>query len=748
MKRLVFLLTILCAVTPRAFTQTGYFYNNHFIELTPENDQDVTSPKLFTNKIENSTKYHSLVYKTNNNSRTTILPRIILELNDSSYINTILFNHRELSIERKNNLTYYLKCDVSTSSEVLEIIKLLSSDSNIIWCEPDMISGIDYYANNNPYYSEQFYLKNIGQLGGIPGIDINIEPVWSTTTCNSKIKIAILDSGIDLSHEDLSEAIEQGYTVENPTGYGMPQNWNEKSNKAHGTACAGIIGAINNDIGIIGVATGAKIIPVNIQPNFATELNQAGFASHSQIAEAIRWALKRADVLSCSWGSQTPSNDIASAIKEALEKGRNGKGCIIVASAGNRTKEGVIDPISFPANIDGVIAVGAVDNTGKICHYSNQGKELSVVAPSDNIFTTDISGADGYSNSNYYPFFNGTSASCPQVAGIAAIVLTANNSLYSREVKEIIQQSATDLGESGWDKIYGYGLVNAYKAYIYALAKKQMYIYGPNVIDKDGYYSIINLPSICSVDWEQTPREGALNSQYAYLTTNGKSATIKNIGSDGFSINLKATVIFPEWTGLPKRKISPISVTGDCALHGIYYEINSNGEKSMESPLNNADFEEMNTAAPGNTVIVTSDNFRNRNVTYRFSEEIYNENERPVDGDDNWISFEMPQLQDNQHMIFSVSGGNINKIHNFIFTNSNQHSFNLMINDKKIAIKLGNEITPKNKLSLSIYEASKLRGIIKKEISTDSYSVNLPSGIYIIEAQTKALHLSKTIKVK
>lgn len=306
-------------------------------------------------------------------------------------------------------------------------------------------------CNNNPLFPQQFYLKNTGQFGGVAGIDINVEDAWTIVKGKPNIKVAVLDTGVDLTHEDLAENLGPGYTVGSNTGDGSPQNIVGKKNCAHGTCCAGIIGTTDNDKGVIGVAFGTTIIPVNIAPLKSANDHDDGFAASSDIADAIIWAYKHADILSCSWKCELPVKVIETAIKEALKSGRNGKGAIVVVAAGNDSDVGDIKPLAFPATIDGVIAVGAINNYGKICYYSNQGKGLSVVAPSGHIYTTDISGEPGYSNSNYYSYFNGTSAACPQVSGIAALMLSANNNLTTAQVKDIIQKTSHDLGDEGWD---------------------------------------------------------------------------------------------------------------------------------------------------------------------------------------------------------------------------------------------------------------------------------------------------------
>ncbi len=754
MNRFVFILLALLSTFSVAFAQTGYYYNDQFIELIPDKNQHSTMSYSYAANHQ----FVSKSYHTKDVEGIEILPKIILQTKDSTYIRTILSSYKGiLSINKRRGNIYYLNCNVKSSDDVLNLIQKLSSDKKIVWCEPDMILGKT--CNSNPLYPQQFYLKNTGQFGGVAGIDINIEDAWTIVKGKPSVKVAVLDTGVDLNHEDLVEHLGQGYTAGSNTGDGSPQNIVGKKNCAHGTCCAGIIGATDNDKGIIGVASGVTIIPVNVEPLEASKNNGDGFASSSDVADAIIWAYKHADILSCSWGYELPVKVIESAIKEALTSGRNGKGTIVVVAAGNHSKEDVIETLSFPATIDGVIAVGAIDNCGKICYYSNQGKGLSVVAPSDHIYTTDISGEAGYSVSNYYSYFNGTSAACPQVSGIAALMLSANNNLTNKQVKDIIQKSAHDLGVEGWDETFGYGLVDAYRSVLYAIREQNMAISGPNVIEKQGTFTVNNLPSYCSIKWNQSPVQDALNSTYASLSydaTNPNCVIVNNYGSNGFSILLGASVIFPEKAKISPIELAPIYVTGDCSLSGIYYEEYANGDKSSEWPLVNTDFDETNSASAGSIVHVTSDNFRNRNVTYRFSDEYYGMNERTVQVTGNKIQFEMPYLAEGKSLIFTVSGGGVSSVHNFIFSAENTiSSFDIKINkvtnnDVKIQLVENNNIdnSKTENCIVNIYNALNQNLVERKIIKTTSETISLSPGIYIVEAVAQGKRISRTFKIK
>ncbi len=301
----------------------------------------------------------------------------------------------------------------------------------------------------DPYYSNQWGLKNTAQYGQ-SGIDINVEAAWSTTEGSSDIVVAVLDCGVELTHPDLAANLEEGYDAVDTTSVlnGAPANLSAY----HGTAVAGIIGAkSNNGIGIKGVAPGCKIMPVCI-----------AYSSPVYYPAAVRgfnWARTHgADVINCSWSGGNPCALLTGAIHNATTLGRDGKGCVVIFSAGN---DGVGVP--YPASLYYVMAVGAVSFDGKrktssspdneIWWSSNYGSTLDVMAPGVFIPTTDIAGEYGinnqllsnlnkgydYSDKNYTLWFNGTSAAAPHVAGIAALILSEYPDLPQEYVRRAIE---------------------------------------------------------------------------------------------------------------------------------------------------------------------------------------------------------------------------------------------------------------------------------------------------------------------
>ncbi len=257
------------------------------------------------------------------------------------------------------------------------------------------------------------------------------------------VRIAVLDTGIDYTHEELNDNYKGGVSfvldiygnVINPDGY-------DDSTYSHGTHVAGIIAAEDNGIGVVGVAPNASIYAVKV-------LDGAGFGFASWIISGIDWAVKNdMDIVTMSiQGSDSQ------ALHDAVDVAYN-SGLLLVAASGNTNG----DPVAYPAAYDSVIAVTAVDNIYQRASFSSKGPQIELAAPGVNIYSTVKGG---------YNYKNGTSMAAPHVTGTAALILSTdfpdvngdgikNNS----DVRAILQNTARDIGDQGKDDLFGYGLLD------------------------------------------------------------------------------------------------------------------------------------------------------------------------------------------------------------------------------------------------------------------------------------------------
>ena len=248
------------------------------------------------------------------------------------------------------------------------------------------------------------------------------------------VKVAILDTGIDLDHPDIT--VEGNVTFVSGTADGDDDN-------GHGTLVAGIIAARENGIGYVGVAPEVELYSVKV-------LNKNGKGALSSVLSGIKWAIdNEMQVINMSFGDPIGmSQSVILALEEA-----SSAGIVIVTGAGNGgNTSGEGDNVWAPARYESVIAVGSVNRQDERHASSSTGEALELVAPGVRIYSTAMGGG--------YSYLSGTSAAAPHVAGVAALLI-ASGLDSSEDIREWLQNSATDLGEIGWDHQFGHGMVNA-----------------------------------------------------------------------------------------------------------------------------------------------------------------------------------------------------------------------------------------------------------------------------------------------
>ncbi|MBI1876966.1 MAG: peptidase S8 [Chloroflexi bacterium] len=288
---------------------------------------------------------------------------------------------------------------------------------------------------NDPNYNSQWGLNQVSDH------DIDAPEAWDIFTGDSNLIIAILDTGVDLDHPDLVAKItsggQAGYNFVSP---GSPPD----DDQGHGTHVAGIAAAsTNNSVGIAGVSWGARLMPLKV-------LNSGGGGSTYNLSLAIKYAADhgaRVINMSLGGGCGTGWPDVEEAVNYAL-----GQGVVLMGAAGNNGST----PVMCPAAINGVIAVGATDFSDNRPSFSTYGSALAVAAPGSSIYSTYPGGG--------YTYLSGTSMSTPFVSGLAALLWSMAPSLSNSQVRSLIENTADDLGATGWDQFFGYGRINARRA--------------------------------------------------------------------------------------------------------------------------------------------------------------------------------------------------------------------------------------------------------------------------------------------
>jgi subtilisin family serine protease len=384
----------------------------------------------------------------------------------------------EDEIESVKGLVAIDDLDGETAERVAEEYKQLSGV--VEYAEPNFKisldpaeSGNSYYESDNPnenqpndpMFSEQWALNNVGQKSGKEKADLNALKAWAKTKGSSKVVVAVLDSGVDYTHQDLvtniwhrPDNIESyqddeigrvndtiGFNADNNTGDPMDEN-------GHGTHCAGIIGAEgDNEEGITGINWKVEIMPLKF-------MGRGGFGSTKNAIEAINYVIDRKKagvnvrIISASWGSTMYSKALEDAIRAAGEEG-----ILFVAAAGNSSENTDRSP-HYPSSykLPNVISVAALDRNDALASFSNYGaNSVHIAAPGKEILSTWLKGT--------YREASGTSMATPYIAGTAALILSLEPNISVEKLRERLLNSVDKLDGVNGKTVSG-GRLNAAKA--------------------------------------------------------------------------------------------------------------------------------------------------------------------------------------------------------------------------------------------------------------------------------------------
>ncbi len=384
--------------------------------------------------------------------------------------------------------SYLVQVTDAAGVNPVKVANRLEAFAEVAYAEPSLVNRFVQFAfPDDEQFPSQWHLYSKGPSA--PDIDRNADAsvyeAWQVTRGRREIVVAVLDDGFELPHPDFQGAGK----VVHPTDFtGNDDQPLPEAGDYHGTPCAGVAIAEENGQGCVGAAPGCAFMPVRFPLN----------AADTWLIDIFRYISARAHIVSCSWGMSPGNYPLASAVTQTFSEltrtgGKDGQGLVIVFAAGNY--DAPIDatvsyPIrwlgrdaqgnrriftatgrmlnGFPAHPD-VIAVGAMTSLNTKSLYSNWGSQLSVTAPSNNfdpttynaligrgITTTDNEyyGDDFTPGKRYTNSFGGTSSATPLVAGICALVKSANPALSALQLKEILEQSADKIEDPSTDPLY------------------------------------------------------------------------------------------------------------------------------------------------------------------------------------------------------------------------------------------------------------------------------------------------------
>ncbi len=412
---------------------------------------------------------------------------------------------------------FVVRVTATASENPIKLANRLLRQPGVMIAEPNLVIAVEgQYRPTDDRYPQQWHLFHQGGQQLATGSHINVEEAWNITRGSRSVVVAVADDGFDLEHTDLQGMGKLVNPIDLKDRDAVPLPM--QSHENHGTSVAGVAIGEENGSGIVGVAPGCAFLPIRT----------TGFIDDASMEQLFGEAVNRgAAVIACSWSPASNYFPLTlrqtNAITQAATTGRNGKGCVIIFSAGNanRPVSGTINEAQWPRNalsgptkwLNGltvhpdVITVSASTSLNTKAAYSNWGPHIAVCAPSNNaspsmalpqvgtvatgpelrqalpgrgVVTSDRTGGAGYDASAYTQTFGGTSSACPVVAGVVGLMLSVNPNLTAQEVREILQTTADKIidpnpdpqlglkygtydgrGHSQW---FGYGKVNALAA--------------------------------------------------------------------------------------------------------------------------------------------------------------------------------------------------------------------------------------------------------------------------------------------
>jgi len=413
-----------------------------------------------------------------------------------------------LGVERWNRLGF-VDLRLPEDADPVDVVARLRASGLVASAEVNMI-GRYVGVPNDPQFGTQWNLQNTGQSGGTPGADVKASDAWEISGGDPSITVAVLDSGTEWTHDDLAANIwtnpgevldgidnDANGFVDDIRGWDFEANDNDPDSAGfyHGTAVAGVVAAVgDNGIGIAGLAGGGDagggctVMPCNVG---------SFFPDTAVLDDAILYAADNgARVITMSL-TVTQSAAVDAAVASAYADG-----VFIDCAAGN----GFGSPVTYPASLDDIAAVGSTDDDDLKSSFSNAGNDLEISAPGDDILMLDLN--DGYTTQD------GTSFSAPHVAALAGLILSVDPALTPDAVRTIITSSAEDIGAPGFDTQTGWGRIDAAAALALAAGGTIGTVeeYGAGLAGVQGLPLIFDfggLPQIGNADFGVELRRGA-----------------------------------------------------------------------------------------------------------------------------------------------------------------------------------------------------------------------------------------------
>ncbi|MFH0818984.1 MAG: S8 family serine peptidase [Patescibacteria group bacterium] len=451
----------------------------------------------------------------------------------------LMASDKELVVLKKNENKITTQ-KIQEIENINDAINEIKQDPSVDIVEPNFTRKI-LTAPNDQYFDDQWYLYQPND------IDMDSKKAWRITTGGSDTVIAIIDTGVDLDHEDLANKIwineneiadngidddDNGY-IDDVNGWDFVNNnndpnpdptGNDDSGITHGTHVAGIAAAsTNNNTGISGVCWNCQIMPIQV-------MDSEGMGEIDGIYNGIMYAVNNgADVINLSFGSY----DYSATEKRAIDAAR-AKQIIVVAAAGNDSNNLNDEPI-YPACNKGVLAVAATNKNDKQASYSNYGSGcVDVSAPGSLLLSSLYTNDHAYNFLTDYGYMSGTSMATPLVSGLAGLLKSLTPMLPKKQIADYIRDGAEkkELGEKmGAGRINLYNSVRLANAYLKPQAPKTIRAYTGEKMKYEILAKTASSEQTPLFKWSKsTTNVGSIIGYYVYWGTN-KNANPKKVGT-------------------------------------------------------------------------------------------------------------------------------------------------------------------------------------------------------------------------
>lgn len=373
----------------------------------------------------------------------SVLPSVILLTSD---IDQFLETHPTIEVTPlgpKGTQSWLI--DTATPTLAVSLARDLSIEGWNTWVDMRLPKTHFNLNITDPNYSGQWYLDTL-----------DMPTLWTSSWGDADVRVAVIDSGIDITHPDLSSNALSPYDAfdddEDPSPNPGEFCWSGGSSicDEHGTAVAGIAIASRNEAGIVGMCPNCSLIPIKM-------LGEGSGTLSADIASFEHAIVNNASVINNSWGYTEPipaPQPLVDIIQRAQTETRDGKGSIVVFASGNDNREVFANEL---CGIEGVLCVSAIDSYGRPTAYTNYGSDVDVAAPSATVSIAP--------NESLTTNFGGTSAAAPVVSGLAGWILSVKPDLTQTEVVDMIVQTAEQSllitpDENGHHDKYGYGIIS------------------------------------------------------------------------------------------------------------------------------------------------------------------------------------------------------------------------------------------------------------------------------------------------